>query len=820
MRPWLDDLRSDARIALRTMRRAPLFAALVVSILALGIGAATTVWALVDGIVLRPLAYGAPDRLYTLLEQTVDGGQRPPSYPTFLDWKARATAFDRLAFARGEDVSVPEPEGTRRVIGAFVSGDFFPALGVPAQLGRTFGTAVAGDRSVVLSWTFWQQRFGGDPTVVGQSLATINGPYTIAGVMPRAFAEPAWAELWMPIETLPPRSRFVLEQRTLHVDAQVTGRLAPGVSRAQGEAQMRAIAQGIASAYPEDAAQWTQVSLSSLRDALLGDAGTRLRVLGLVVTLVLLITALNAAGLMVARHAARARELAVRTALGARAGRLVRQLLVESVALAAAGGAAGLLASWAMLGAIRRWAPQVFPRLAEVQLDARALGFVILIVALVSIVLGLFPARAALRAGLSSALRHGTAGSGDGRASTRLRGALVVVQVALAVVVAVSAGLVGRTLTILGDTPLGVDPDGVQVLRVFPPPGKYDSPEAALALFRRLEETMRAIPGVQNVALANHAPFSGGMVFTQVLTDAPPAADGSDRAVYRTVSPSYLATMGAALKRGRFLTDEDLTSVGSGLVVNEAFVRRFSSQGDPLGKSITVFRMAQGRADMGTRIIAPIVGVIADERLFGAAQPAPPIVYVPYTWNVWPNIFVAVRSSMPTATLAPLLKAAVFSVEPAVPVAGTSPWTTFRPLGFYIDGLLQARRVNAWSLSAFSMATLLLATIGIFGVMAFIVVQRSREIGLRLALGASPASVSRWVLWQTVRLALLGVALGTGAALLWSRALQGALVGVAATEPIVYVGAAALFATASLLAGIIPAWRAARIDPVHMLRAD
>jgi putative ABC transport system permease protein len=255
-------------------------------------------------------------------------------------------------------------------------------------------------------------------------------------------------------------------------------------------------------------------------------------------------------------------------------------------------------------------------------------------------------------------------------------------------------------------------------------------------------------------------------------------------------------------------------------VVNEAFVRRFSSQGDPLGKSITVFRMAQGRADMGTRIIAPIVGVIADERLFGAAQPAPPIVYVPYTWNVWPNIFVAVRSSMPTATLAPLLKAAVFSVEPAVPVAGTSPWTTFRPLGFYIDGLLQARRVNAWSLSAFSMATLLLATIGIFGVMAFIVVQRSREIGLRLALGASPASVSRWVLWQTVRLALLGVALGTGAALLWSRVMQGALVGVAATEPIVYVGAAALFATASLLAGIIPAWRAARIDPVHMLRAD
>ncbi|MBK7831644.1 MAG: ABC transporter permease [Gemmatimonadetes bacterium] len=215
--------------------------------------------------------------------------------------------------------------------------------------------------------------------------------------------------------------------------------------------------------------------------------------------------------------------------------------------------------------------------------------------------------RGAPRAGLSSALRHGTAGSGDGRASTRLRGALVVVQVALAVVVAVSAGLVGRTLTILGDTPLGVDPDGVQVLRVFPPPGKYDSPEAALALFRRLEETMRAIPGVQHVALANHAPSVAGWSSRR---SSPMRRRPRTEVIapYRTVSPSYLATMGGALKRGRFLTDEDLTSVGSGLVVNEAFVRRFSSQGDPLGKSITVFRMAQGRADMGTRIIAPIVG--------------------------------------------------------------------------------------------------------------------------------------------------------------------------------------------------------------------
>jgi len=820
MSAWLDDLGHDARLALRTMRRAPLFATLVIGILALGIGASTSVWALIDGIVLRPLAYRDADRLFSIAEQSPSGGQRPPSYPTFRDWKARATALDRLAYVRGEDLSLPEPEGTRRILAAYVSEDFFGALGVAAARGRTFASVNGGERPIVLSWGLWQQRFGGDPSVIGQSIASANGTFTVVGVMPATFSEPAWADVWTPIELLPARSRFVLDQRTLHVDAQVTGHLAPGVTREQAESQMRTIVQAMALAYPEDAAQWTQVAFTGMLDIVLGDARARLRVLALVVALVLLVTTLNAAGLMVARNAARTRELAVRTALGARGGRLARQLLVESSLLAALGGAAGVLAAAAMLGAIRRWAPAVFPRLGEAQVDSRALLFVLAVVAVVAIILGLLPARAALRSGLAGALRHGTAGSGEGRASTRMRGALVVVQVALAVVVAVSAGLLGRTLTVLGATPLGVDPEGVQVLRVFPPPGKYDTPEGAIALYRQLEQSVKAIPGVAQVGLINHVPFTGGMLFTSVRTDAPPATDGSDVAVYRTVSPGYLAAMGGTLVRGRFIAEEDLTSVGSGVVVNEAFVRRFASGTDGLGKVVTVMRMAQGRSDMGTPITAPVVGVIADERLLGVDQPPPPAVYVPYTWNAWPNIFVAVRSTMPDATLTPLIREAVLSVDPAIPVAGSSPQTSIRPLALYLDGLLQARRVSAWSLSAFSLMTLLLAAVGIFGVMAFLVVQRSREIGLRLALGATPASVSRWVLWQTVRLALFGVAIGSVVAVGWSRALVGQLVGVTTTDPTVYVGAAALFSLAALVAGIVPALRAARVDPVTMLRTD
>ncbi|MEP7381014.1 MAG: ABC transporter permease [Gemmatimonadota bacterium] len=820
MTPWLDDLRADARTAIRAMWRAPLFATLVVTVLALGIGAATTVWILVDGIVLRPLSYSDPDRVFTLSEVTPDGSQRPFSYPTFLEYKQRATAFDRLAFARGEDVTLPEAAGSRRVMGAFVSGDFFAALGVPAQYGRTFDGSSADERPIVLSWTLWQQRFGGDPSVIGTPLTTADGSFTIAGVMPSTFAEPAWADTWLPIEVLPQRSRFVLEQRSLHVDAQVTGRLAPGVSREQGEAQLSALAATFATTYPDDAAQWTRVSLTALRDSLLGDAAARLRVLALSVALVLAITALNAAGLLVARHAARGRELAVRTALGARAGRLVRQLVVESAVLSAAGGVAGVVLASFALSAIRLWVPDVFPRLAEVRFDGRAAAFVALAVALVSILIGLLPSRAALRIGLTDALRAGTAGSGETRGQVRLRGALVVLQVALALVVAVSAGLVSRTLTVLAGTSLGVDPDGVTLLRVFPPAGKYETPEEALALYRRLDETLAAVPGVAHTALVNHSPFSGGMMNTPVLTDAPPASDGSDVAVYRTVSPGYLATFGGTMKRGRFVNDDDLRSVGSGLVVNEAFVRRYFPARDALLKTITIFRMAQGRADMGTRIVAPIVGVMSDELLNGATNAAPPAVYVPYTWNAWPNMYVAIRSTLPAATLTPLLRRAVLSVDPAIPVAGSSPQTEFRPLSFYVGLLLANRRVSAWSLSAFSAATLLLAVVGIFGVMAYVVVQRSREIGLRLALGASPGSVSRWVLWRTLRLALLGVALGSLGALAWTRLIRSQLVGVTATDPLTYLSAAALFVAAALLAGLIPAWRASRVDPVKMLRVE
>jgi len=817
---WLDDLRHDLRIALRTIARAPLFALLVTAILALGAGAATATWALVDGIVMRPFVFPQVERLHSLLEQTPSGGQRPVSYPTFQDWKSRATAFERMAFVRGEDLTIPEPTGVRRVVGAYVSEDYFATIGVAPHLGRTFGPGDADSRPLVLTWRLWQQRFGGDPSVLGRAISSGAGTFTVVGVMPAALTEPAWADAYVPIEALPPTSRYVLTARHLHVDAQVVARLRPGVTRAEGEAQMTTLAAGIAAAFPDDAADWTRVSLTPLRDAVLGDAATRLRVLVLVVALVLLVTLLNAAGLLVARQAARERELAVRTALGARVGRLVRQLLAETALLAVAGGVAGIGVAALLLAALRRWAPQLFPRLVEVQLDARALAFVLAIIVVVALVLALLPARTALRRSLTDALRQGGAGSGTGRASARVRGALVVGQVAMALVVAVSAGLLARTLNVLADVPLGVRPDGVLALRVFTPRDKYDDPRAALDLYRRVEEALAAVPGVEVAAVANHLPFAGGLVFTRVRTSAPPAPDGSDIAAYRTVSPRYLAALGGTLTRGRFLSDADLVSVGSGVVVNEAFVRRYFGERDPVGAPVTIFRQAQGRADLGTPITAAVVGVMADERIYGTAVDAPPIVYVPYTWDAWPSISVAVRSALPLALVAPRLNRVLLEVEPSIPIATSSPVVGFRPLSAFVDDMVQGRRVSTWSLSVFSVVTLLLAAVGIFGVMAFVVVQRGREIGLRLALGATPTSVSRWVLWQALRLTLAGVALGIAAAAALTRLLQSQLVGVTATDPLVFASSAMLFALVAVAAATLPAWRAARVDPVGLLRAD
>ena len=811
---WLEELLRDARLALRAMRRAPAFTLLVVLTLGLGIGAATAVWTLVDGIVLRPLSYADADRLHLLTEATPQGALRPPSYQSFLDWKREAAVADRMAFVRGEDVIVPDRDGPRRLLAAYVTDDFFGMFGVAAMAGRTFAGAGT-ERPAVLSWTMWQTQFGGDPNVVGMPLRTLDGVYTVTGVMPRSFREPAWADFWLPFEALPARSAYVRDQRNLHVDAVVVARLAPGVTRDRARTELGAIAERLARAYPEDAENWTVARLTGVRENVLGDAGARLRLLAMVVALVLLVTCINVAGLLVSRHTARADELALRAALGARRGRLMRQLLAESAMLAAAGAALGVLVASLGVEALRHFAPNVLPRLDEVGIGARALAFTVVVAGVATLLLGVLPARAALRRDVSGGFKRGSVGAARGG----LRNALVVAQLALALCIAVGAGLLARTMARLGEVRLGMNPEGVIALRVIPPQ-RYDEAPAALELYRRLREEGAAVAGVQSVALANHIPFSGGLVTTKVVTDEAQAGEGNDQAVYRTVSPEYLQVLGGTMRRGRFLSDADLVSVGSGVVVNESFVRRFLSTGEAIGRPVTIFRMAQGRADLGTPITASVVGVMEDERIFGPAADAWPTIFIPYTWNAWPNMYLVARTPLPPPSVVPALRRAVLGVDPEIPIAGSSIQNTFRPLTAYLDGTLESRRLGAWALSVFSAVTLALAGVGIFGVMAYLVLQSTREIGLRLALGATPGGVRMWVLGQALRLAALGIAGGVLLAAGGVRLLRSQLAGVEPGDPIVYVSVAALFAAMALAAALIPAWRAARVDPMSMLRAE
>jgi putative ABC transport system permease protein len=821
---WLEEVRQDAGYGLRVLRRSPGFAAVAVLTLALGIGATTAVFSIVDGVLLRPLVYPEAERLFVLWEQSRQGGLRPASYPAFEDWREQSEAFSEIAYIRGEDVVIRDPEGSRRLIGAFASGDFFQMMGTAPLLGRTFSHEGSGDaRVAVLSHRLWLQHYGGDPGVLRQTLPTPHGPLTVIGVMPPGFVAPVWADLWLPLEALPPSGRYALSQRNLHADSQIMGRLAPGMSPERAEAEMATIAARLAAAYPDDS-EWTRVSLSSLREQVLGDVDSRLLVLGLAVALVLLVACVNIANLQLARASVRTREFAVRAALGAGRSRLLRQMLTESVLLGIAGGAIGVVLAAVGIrmlrsAAIAEWsADPVLPRLYEVVVDGRVLAFALAISLAAAVLFGVLPALRASTTDLLEPLKSATPGASSSREILTLRAALVVGQVALALMLMVGAGLLIRTFWELQRAELGFEPERVVTVRIFPPSPRYADAAAAGELYRRLREAAAAVPGVRDAALANHLPLVGGAMPTRMITGGEPPA-GGELVLYRTVSPEYFSTLGTPLVRGRPLGTEDMAGPG-GVVINETAAREFWPGEDPIGRSVTVHKAAQSRPDLGEPITAQVVGIVGDERFFDLSSPPPPAVFVPYTWNPWDNIFLAVRAEGDPSALIPALRRAVLEVDPDLPVAGPGFQTEFHTIEEYLAGNLESQRFNATLLGAFAASAFLLAIIGIFGVMMYLVVRRTREIGVRIALGARPRDVVRQIAGQTLRLAALGIALGLAGSLAATRLLRSLLHGVSATDPAVFAFVVGSFLLAAVVAGLFPARRAAQVDPVVALRAD
>lgn len=808
----MNTLLDDLRYAARTLRRTPGFTAIVILTLAITIGATTAMFSVVNGVLLHPFPYNDPDRLVNIYERNERGGIGAPSYPNFLDWRAQSTVFQRLAFARGDGVRVRGPEGIEQITGAWVTPGFLPLLGVEPLLGRGFSAdeeREGGDAVLLLSYGLWQRRYGGDRSVIGTPVTLSDKRYTIIGVMPRGVESRDWEQFWTPIANA--SSDRALTQRGVRSDNFATGRLMPGVSIQRARAEMNVIARRLAAAHPAENRDWG-VQVESLTDSAVGFARPALLVLLSAVALVLLIACANVANLSLVRASGRSTELAVRAALGADRGRVARQLLTESVVLALAGGSLGLLAGAALLRVLKAAAPGDIPRIDLVTIDWRVVCFVAGTSVLTALLVGLAPALRAATPDLMDALKSGARGTGGARQS-RLRGAFLVGEIALSLMLLVGAGLLVQSFLRLREVSPGFNPERLIVLRVLPSGPAYRDDPRRLALFTNVAEALRRLPGVRSVALVNHAPMGRAGVMGRFVVGDHPAAPGQEEfAAFLTAGAGYFETMEIPLRAGRTFTQADMTAPIGPVIVSESLARINWPSENPIGRRLTIFKAAPGKSDTGEAIDAMVVGVAGDVKRQDLSTPATAAIYLPLTANLWGNAHVVIRTSADAAALIPTVRRTAAAAAGEVHIEGPD---TMRE---WMAGTLAERRFNMQLLAAFAVTALALAALGIYGVLSYTVTQRTREIGIRMALGAERTSVLGLVVWQGLKLAIIGTVIGLAGALALTRVLSGQLYGVSATDPLTMLAVAALLAAVALVASYIPGRRAARVDPLVAIR--
>ncbi|MGH7481879.1 MAG: ABC transporter permease [Longimicrobiales bacterium] len=809
----------DVRYGLRTLVRSPVFTLAAIATLAIGIGANTTIFSLVNAVLLRPpAAVAAPDELVAVYTSDFSG----PLYgaSSFPDYEAFRTGtagvLSDVAAYTLRPVTLVERGETRRVLAELVSPNYFEALGVRLPVGRGFTSAEGrpGAAGVaVVSYALWQSALGGGADVLGRELHLNGGTFTIIGVAPAGFngaLRLAPADLWVPVpasaEALGASRAGERGNRGLFV----LGRLADGASVDEAQARLDVLARQLYRAYP---AQWENVRGEGRTVTVLPERETRippmmrgpaLGFLGLlfaVVGLLLLLCCANVANLLLARATRRTREIAVRLSLGARRARLARQLLTESLVLALLGGAAGvLLAFWASDALLSFRAALPIQIALDLSPDARVLGFALAATLVTGLLFGLAPALQATRPDVVRALKEETPQPGSGRA--RLRGALVVGQIAISLVLLVGAGLFLRSLQEAANANLGFDPDGVLVASLDLESDGYTE-ETRRQFHGRLARRLEALPGVEAVALARDVPLSAGWARRGISVEGYEPAEGEDMEFHSNiVGPGYLETMRVPLVRGREFTAADRTGAPGVIIVNEAFARRFWPDEDPLGKRI-------GRGDQTFEVI----GVTRTGKYRMLSEEPTPYFYLPYL-QVGGEMTLHVRAAGELADLARLVRAEIRALDPDTPILGLEPIherTAFAVL---------PQRVGAALLGLFSIVALLLAGIGLYGVMAFGVGQRTREIGIRIALGARPRDVVRMILRQGLRLSAVGLGIGLLASAALTRLISGFLYGVGAFDATAFAAVAVLLAAVALLATYLPARRATRIDPVGAIRSE
>ena len=799
----LDRLSQDLRYAFRQLRDNPGFAAVTILVLALGIGANAAVFAVVNTVLLRPLPFPDAGQLVQVWGTNPSHGrvQDTVSPYDFLEWQKQSKSLAEIAVYEYENLALTTRGDPQRMDAAFVSSGFFRVFQVHPQLGRTFlpGEDHPGSRSVVLSYRAWAGHFDYDPQIVGKFITLDGEPFTVVGVMPREFHFPAlgtdlWATPAFDLTSSSGKNHYLFG----------VGRLRAGVALAQAQAEMTAIARRLEQQYP-DRDRGAGVALVDLQEQMVGSFRRALFLLSGAVGLVLLIGCANVAHLLLARSVARQKEFAIRTALGAGRLRLIRQLLTESTILALAGGLIGLALSPLGIYLLMAAGGRIVPRTEGIHIDREVIAFAGIASLLTAVIFGLAPAFRSSRLDVSAAMKRSGPEAQLG-GSYRLRSVLVVSELALSVMLLIGAGLLIRSLYQLRHVDPGFDAANVLGMRISVPLSQYADPRQRAVLYREMLDRIRAIPGVEGAAATNDLPFSGSRTSTSFDIEGLPVAAGESRDTdSRTVSSGYFNVMRIPLLKGRSLRDEDnRRETPRVVVINEALQRRYWPHANPIGSHLIL-------RDKTYEVVG-VVGNVKHDNLTAVSTGE---VYTPqYQGGAPPWTFLAIRSHVALTSLIPAIRGALHEVAPAQPIYN------IRTMQDRLSNSIAPQRFNALMLAVFACFALLLATIGIYGVVAFAAQQRAHEMGIRLAIGAQPGDVLRLVVGQGFTLGLIGVGIGVAGALALARIIAGMLYNTGAGDPLTFLVVSVIFLGIATIASYFPARRAARVDPMAALRCE
>ncbi len=810
-------LLQDIRYALRMLLKYPAFTAVVIVTLALGIGANTALFSVVNGVLLSPLPYPHSNQLVAVYEKNAGMDRAPISYLNFLDWQRATRTFSSLAIYRHEDYNLTGRGQPERVNGLMVSASFFPTLGVHPALGRDFRSEddrIGAAPVVMLSDGFWHSHFGASPKIVGSSIDLNGTDYTVTGILPSEFSfYGIQRDIYVPVGQWNDPSFL---DRRVDVSSHAVGRLKPGVTLAQARADMDAIAHHLALAYPE-ADKGVGISLLSMKEDMVGDVQPVLLVLLAAVAFLLLISCANVASLLLARSMSRSGEFALRASLGASRSRIIRQLLTESFLLAGLGGILGFLLAFFGTKAVLRLLPGSLPRAGEVSIDARVLLFTLGVSLLGGIIFGLAPGLRSSRANLQQVLRQSSRGAGDAR--HRLQELFVAVEVAMAFVLLIGAGLMLRTLAALWRVNPGYHPEHAITFSLSLPSNSGTTPAETRARLRRFDADMRAIPGVEAVSVTlGSRPMIHDSELPFWVEGEPKPASFNDmhQAMFYLVESGFKQAMGVTLERGRFVTEQDNENAPTVVDIDDVFARSYFPNQDPIGQHIHI---------AGFDVEAEIVGVVGHIRQWGPGNDPKTAIeaqfYYPFMQLppklmqlVADGVAVVLRTHEDPGAIMGLVRRNVSEFDPGAVVYAVET------MNEVISSSMAARRLSMILLAGFAVLALALSCVGIYGVISYLVGERTREIGVRMALGARRGDVLRLILGQGARMALLGVLPGIFLSLGLTRLMSSQLFGVTPHDPLTFTGVAVVFVIVALAACYVPARRAARVDPMVALRYE